>query len=46
MGEYRKPWKEYNDDDMKVRGFHTYWAVFRDVWSDLIGPICKRLTIA
>ena len=31
-------------NDMKLLGLHSEWAVFRDVWRDLIWG--KRLTLA
>ena len=34
-GRNRKTWKECVDD-MEVLGLHPEWAVFRDVWRDLI----------
>ena len=34
----RKTWKECVDEDMEVLGLHSEWAVFRDMWRDLIWP--------
>ena len=35
-GRNRKIWKEYVVDDMKILGLRPEWAVFRDIWRDLI----------
>ena len=32
----RKTWKECVDKDMEVLGLHYEWAVFKDMWRDLI----------
>ena len=41
----KKTWKECVDDDMKVLGLHSEWAVFRDVWMEGL-HMGKRLTLA
>ena len=40
----RKTWEQCVKDDMKLLGLHSEWAIFRDVWRDLIWG--KRLTLA
>ena len=35
-GRNRKTWKECVEKNIKVLGLHPEWAVFRDVWRDLI----------
>ena len=35
-GRKRKTWEECVEDDMKVLGLHPEWAVFRDMWRDVI----------
>ena len=37
-------WEQCVRDDMKLLGLHPEWAVFRDMWRDLIWG--KRLTLA
>ena len=32
----RRTWRECVDKDMETLGLHSEWAVFRDVWRDLI----------
>ena len=44
QGGSRKTWEQCVKDDMKLLGLHSEWAVFRDVWRDLIWG--KRLTLA
>ena len=36
IGRNRKTWRECVEDDMKVLGLHSEWAVFRDMWRDFI----------
>ena len=36
-GRSRKTWEQCVRDDMKLLGLHPEWAVFRDMWRDLIG---------
>ena len=43
QGGSRKTWERVKDD-MKLLGLHSEWAIFRDVWRDLIWG--KRLTLA
>ena len=43
-GRNRKTWEQCVRDDMKLLGLHPEWAVFRDMWRDLIWG--KRLTLA
>ena len=43
-GRSRKTWEQCVRDDMKLLGLHPEWAVFRDMWRDLIWS--KRLTLA
>ena len=43
-GRSRKTWDQCVRDDMKLLGLHPEWAVFRDMWRDLIWG--KRLTLA
>ena len=35
-GRSRKTWEQCVRDDMKLLGLHPEWAVFRDMWRDLI----------
>ena len=35
-GRSRKTWQQCVRDDMKLLGLHPEWAVFRDMWRDLI----------
>ena len=42
-GRSRKTWEQCVRDDMKLLGLHPEWAVFRDMWRDLIWG--KRLKI-
>ena len=35
-GRNRKTWKECWDNEMKGLGLHSEWAVFRDMWRDII----------
>ena len=44
QGRSRKTWEQCVKDDMKLLGLHSEWAIFRDVWRDLIWG--KRLTLA
>ena len=32
----RKTWRECVNDDMKLHGLQSEWAVFRDMWRDFI----------
>ena len=43
-GRSKKAWEQCVRDDMKLLGLHSEWAVFRDMWRDLIWG--KRLTLA
>ena len=43
-GRSRKTWEQCVRDDMKLLGLHSEWAIFRDMWRDLIWG--KRLTLA
>ena len=43
-GRSRTTWEQCVRDDMKLLGLHPEWAVFRDMWRDLIWG--KRLTLA
>ena len=43
-GRSRKTWEQCVRDDMRLPGLHPEWAVFRDMWRDLIWG--KRLTLA
>ena len=43
-GRSRKTWKQYAKDYMKLLRLHSEWAIFRDMWRDLI--LGKRLTLA
>ena len=43
-GRSRKMWEQCVRDDMKLLGLHSEWAIFRDMWMDLIWG--KRLTLA
>ena len=40
----RKTWEQCVRDDMKLLGLHSEWAIFLDMWRDLIWG--KRLTLA
>ena len=40
----RKTWEQCVKDDMKLLGLHSEWAIYRDMWRDLIWG--KRLTLA
>ena len=42
--EGRKTWEQCVKDDLKLLGLHSEWAIFRDMWRDLIWG--KRLTLA
>ena len=44
QGRSRKMWEQCVRDDMKLLGLHSEWAIFRDMWRDLIWG--KRLTLA
>ena len=44
QGGSRKTWERCVKDDMKQLGLHSEWAIFRDVWRDLIWG--KHLTLA
>ena len=35
-GRSRKSWEQCVRDDMKRLGLHSEWAIFRDMWRDLI----------
>ena len=35
-GKNRKTWNECVEDDMKMLGLHSKWAVFMDMWRDFI----------
>ena len=35
-GRSRKTWEQCVRDDMKLLGLHSEWAIFRDMWRDLI----------
>ena len=35
-GRSKKTWEQCVRDDMKLLGLHLEWAVFRDMWRDLI----------
>ena len=37
-------WEQCVRDDMKLLGLHPEWAIFKDMWRDLIWG--KRLTLA
>ena len=43
-GRSRKTWEQCVRDDMKLLVSHPEWAIFRDMWRDLIWG--KRLTLA
>ena len=43
-GRSRKTWEQCVRDDIELLGLHPEWAVFRDMWRDLIWG--KRLTLA
>ena len=43
-GRSRKTWEQCVGDDMKLLGLHSEWAIFRDVWRDLIWG--EHLTLA
>ena len=43
-GRRRKLWEQCVKDDMKLLGLHSEWAIFKDMWRDLIWG--KRLTLA
>ena len=43
-GRSRKTWEQCVWDEMKLLGLHSEWAIFRDMWRDLIWG--KRLTLA
>ena len=43
-GRSRKTWEQCVRDDMKLLGLHSEWAIFRDMWRDLIWG--KHLTLA
>ena len=36
QGRSRKTWEQCVKDDMKLLSLHSEWAIFRDVWRDLI----------
>ena len=38
-GRNRETWGESVDDDMKVLGLRSVWAVFRNIWRDFIRAI-------
>ena len=44
QGRSRKTWEQCVKDDMELLGLHSEWAIFRDVWRDLIWG--KHLTLA
>ena len=44
-GRSRKTWEQCVRDDMKLLGLHSEWAIFRDMWRDLIwgkGPTFSK----
>ena len=41
-GRSRKTWEQCVRDDMKLLGLNSEWAIFKDMWRDLIRG--KRLT--
>ena len=43
-GRSRKTWEQCVRDDMKLPGLHSEWAIFKDMWRDLIWG--QRLTLA
>ena len=43
-GRSRKTWEQCVRDDMKLLGLHPEWAIFKDMWRDLIWG--ERLTLA
>ena len=43
-GRSRKTWEQCVRDDMKLLGLHSEWAIFKDMWRDLIWG--KHLTLA
>ena len=44
QGRGRKTWEQCVNDDMELLGLHSEWAIFMDVWRDLIWG--KRVTLA
>ena len=40
----RKTWERCVRDDMRLLGLHSEWAIFKDMWRDLIWG--KPLTLA
>ena len=44
VGRSMKTWEHCVSDDMKLLGLHSEWAIFMDMWMDLIWG--KRLTLA
>ena len=42
-GRSRKTWDLCVKDDMKLLGLHSKWAIFRDMWRDLIWGKCLKL---
>ena len=36
VGRGRKTWREYVKDDTDELDLHAEWAVFKDMWRDLI----------
>ena len=43
-GRIRKTWEQCVRDNMRLLGLHPEWAIFKDMWRDLIWG--KRLTLA
>ena len=39
-GRSRKTWEQCVRDDMKLLGLHSEWAIFKDMWRDLIWGKC------
>ena len=39
----RKIWERCVRDDMRLLGLHPEWAVFKDMWRDLIWGKCLTL---
>ena len=35
-GRSRKTWEQCVKDDLELLGSHSEWAIFRDMWRDLI----------
>ena len=43
-GRSRKAWEQCVRDDMRLFGLHSEWAIFEDMWRDLIWG--KRLILS